>query len=334
MESAMKQVVWMMVLMGCGSDHDFIGDAAPPVFDNPVDVEDEERTDRFIQTPPTVVDVLFVIDDSGSMDDEQDQLADNFPSFFNWFLGSGVDYHVGVTSTDMFNPSKMGRLTSAAGVLWIDPDTPNAEAVFTDMAMLGTDGDGTESGIAAAYSALELRKDGYNEGFLREEGSLQVVLISDEQDQSGNDPITRVEFVEFLVALEGEKEEVGFSSIVTPPGVWGPGGETPGTNYLWVTHKVGGKQFDIRESNWSGLLDQLGLEALGLEREFFLSQLPVVDTIEVSEVVDGITQVFEVEDEWFYDADRNSVTFTSHIPDPYAEILIHYTTRAAVNRAP
>ncbi len=325
-----RAVVLALILVGCGSENGIVGDEEEPDIPNPLEIEDVTRTDRFIQTPPTVIDVLFVIDDSGSMLDEQDELAANFPSFFQWFQGSGVDYHVGVTSTDMDNPAKMGRLSSAAGLLWIDPDTPSADSVFSSMALLGTNGTGNEAGIGAAYSALELRKDGYNAGFIRDGGSLQVINVSDEQDHTT--AITKNEFAQYLLGLEASKEDVGYSSIVTPPGVFGINGETPGTDYLWVTSQVGGQYFDIREQDWSSLLDALGMEALGLKREFFLSQVPVVDTIEVTVRDDDVTWSFLPDEDWTYDEGRNSVTFLSFVPDPYAEVLIDYTMRSTLSR--
>jgi len=310
-------------------ENELRGGQHPVIVPNPFELPARENEDRFIQTPPAWVDVLFVVDDSCSMIDEQDQLASNFPSFLQWFLGSGVDYHVGVTSTDMDHPAKRGRLASAAGVLWIDPRTPNADAVFSDMALLGVNGTGNEAGIGAAYGALELHQETYNAGFLRERAGLQIVLISDEEDHTGSDPVSRGEFVQYLLGLEAIKEGLGFSSIVTPPGVFGPNGETPGTNYLWVTEQVGGQVFDIRTQDWSSLLDDLGVEALGLKREFFLSQVPVSGSVSVSVTTDVAVFVEEEGVDWFYDLVRNSVTFLDDVPPPYAEVTIQYEVLAA-----
>src|SRR5262245_13379481 len=52
------------------------------------------------------IDILFVIDNSGSMGDEQVNLASNFPMFGQLIdtyvnsSGKTLDYHVGVTTTD------------------------------------------------------------------------------------------------------------------------------------------------------------------------------------------------------------------------------------------
>ena len=67
----------------------------------PLAVEAPFQTDVIVQVSIPVVDVLFVIDDSCSMEDEQGALTANFPRFMDYFVGSGLDYHVGVVSTDL-----------------------------------------------------------------------------------------------------------------------------------------------------------------------------------------------------------------------------------------
>src|SRR4051794_8019943 len=47
----------------------------------------------------TKMDVLFVIDNSGSMGEEQTNLVANFPMFISVLDQSGLDYRVGVTTT-------------------------------------------------------------------------------------------------------------------------------------------------------------------------------------------------------------------------------------------
>ena len=106
-----------------------------------------------------MVDVLWVIDNSCSMADEQEQLTSNFPSFINYFLDSGVDYHIGVISTDLDDSSEAGQLRAPDGVRFIIPDTEEPETVFEGMATVGIEGSGSEKGRGAAYTAIELRRD-------------------------------------------------------------------------------------------------------------------------------------------------------------------------------
>lgn len=50
---------------------------------------------------PSPADILFVIDNSGSMADEQENLARNFDAFIDVLAGSAGDYHIAVVTTDV-----------------------------------------------------------------------------------------------------------------------------------------------------------------------------------------------------------------------------------------
>ncbi|OGQ10274.1 MAG: hypothetical protein A2138_16555 [Deltaproteobacteria bacterium RBG_16_71_12] len=77
------------------------GNAGPPVT-VPLRGEgttDTFQTDIFDQFSDPKVDVLWVIDDSGSMSGFQDLLAANFPQFFTLSGVEDADYHIAVTTT-------------------------------------------------------------------------------------------------------------------------------------------------------------------------------------------------------------------------------------------
>src|SRR5688500_6214299 len=59
------------------------------------------QTDSIVQVTTPKVDILWMVDNSCSMYNEQADLTENFPYFMEFFLGSGLDYHVGVVSSDI-----------------------------------------------------------------------------------------------------------------------------------------------------------------------------------------------------------------------------------------
>ena len=63
------------------------------------------------------VDILFVIDNSGSMAEEQARLARNFPAFIAELDGMQADYRIGVTTTDVAHPGCGGAATPENGNL-------------------------------------------------------------------------------------------------------------------------------------------------------------------------------------------------------------------------
>jgi len=132
-----------------------------------------------------MIDLLFVVDDSGSMAEEQTNLGNNFPEFIGVLEeyltpnNTQVEYRVGVTTTGvtrtftqqipMFPPLPMsssgpdGELqTSGTSIdcgLGDDPwiDGPGGEVnaeMFSCIAGQGTNGSGTEMPFAAMHQAL------------------------------------------------------------------------------------------------------------------------------------------------------------------------------------
>ncbi len=76
--------------------------------------------DEFVQNTAAMVDILWVVDNSSSMGEEQNGLAQSFNAFINNLVLSGVDYHVGVVATD----SPDGTLHQGAGMpVFVSPAT-------------------------------------------------------------------------------------------------------------------------------------------------------------------------------------------------------------------
>src|SRR5690606_38862098 len=120
--------------------------------------------------------LLFVIDNSGSMADEQLNLIASFPGFIDGIertLGPQTSYHVGVVTTDLnlFNEEpcqQIGALTTrtggdmssdaacgpyADGARFMATHDDLSEA-FACAAQVGIDGDGLERPMDALEAAL------------------------------------------------------------------------------------------------------------------------------------------------------------------------------------
>lgn len=202
-----------------------------------------------------LLDVLFVVDDSCSMADNQARLADEFALALPALFGRDLDLHAGVVTTDMDSPSRSGELVEVAGLRWVDPGTPDAAAVFSRMAQPGTSGSGTEKGIGAIHAALHLHADTVNAGFQREGASLAVVVVSDENDYTPNTDISMAEFVDWFVAARTAPASTVLHAIVNPPG-GGPVNPVGG-RYLQVADQTGGAMVDINAPDWSEVFDRL-----------------------------------------------------------------------------
>jgi hypothetical protein len=273
--------------------------------------------------------------------DEQNDLGENFPLFMNFFLGSGLDYHVGVTSTDIdgsYNGAD-GKLRVIAGVNYLNPDTQSPIDVFVAMASMGTTGSGNEKGMGATYQALEDNRDTWNQGFYRDEASLHTIVISDEPDNTPSGVITQPEFSKYYGDLKDEADLRTFSAIIDPQF----------QTYPSISAAVGGILWDIHDEDWPQVLESLGVQAAGLKREYFLSHRPVPESIVVSvrdpngaildfdqayiDPIDGTIMDLDGDSipdgDWTYNDGRNSITFLSFIPTALSTIVIDYTLLAS-----
>jgi hypothetical protein len=256
-----------------------------------------------------------------------------------YFLGSNLDYHIGVISTDTFNDAESGKLIPGpGGILWIDPTTPDPVDAFAGMAVLGNHGGAPEKGILATYEAFEYQTE-HNAGFFRDadNSDINIIVVSDESDYSGTDPISIGEFEDYLNNKRADPDKVSFHGIVTPPPPTPlcAGVASPGTRYVDVINAVGGVYWSLCSNDWSGALEAIGLQTAGLKREYFLTQLPVEGTVKVSVEYLGATQVFTEYDpntglgDWTYSPSRNSVTFTEYVPESGANVEIAYDVLSA-----
>lgn len=172
-----------------------------------------QQCDVFQQLPVRQVDILWVVDSSGSMAPKQARLTANFQGFINQLVNANppIDFHIAVTTTDTDATSARGqlRLWNIAGrrddfiacaptgqgavTCNTGADVSTAVTAFSQMAQVGIDGSAQERGLYAAYLALTNplnNSTGAVTRFVRPEASLYVVVVSDEDDGSCN-PLTR-----------------------------------------------------------------------------------------------------------------------------------------------
>lgn len=164
----------------------------------------------------TKIDVLWVVDNSGSMASSQQNLVDNFTSFIESFIEKNYDFRIGIVTTDAFlatpkwqsfydyvdpfsglafkdryfsglDQNLIAQLRdgipgeAATGVKIIDNNTPNLIEVFRSNALQGTRGYGDERAFESIEVALT---SPLNAEFRRSDAFLAIVLVTDEDDFS------------------------------------------------------------------------------------------------------------------------------------------------------
>jgi len=289
---------------------------------NPQDIESQWWTDLHVQIEQPTVDVLWIIDDSGSMMSEQIRLLDSQEAFIDHFVGSNTDYHVGVITTGN------SYLREYLGERWVSKDTVDPYAAFAYLASVGIYGSGSEKGRDQAYAALGVEMDDHSRDFIRTEAPLYLIFISDERDWSTE--ISKKEFVEHLWGMKTHKDMVAVSAIVPmlePFCTW-----DDGRDYIRLAQKTGGVIYDICGADWSDVMRRIALTGVGIKTEFQLSRLPVQGSISVRIVEKGIVYAFEEGTDWEYDEVSNSVKFLNYAPPKLSEIYIEYMVLASAQQ--
>lgn len=173
------------------------------------------------------VDILFVIDSSGSMQSAQANLKANAYKFAAALSKVAIlDYHVGILTTDMDDcRDHCGRLQGIP--TFVERSTPNLVQVLSDKMLVGTNGSAEEMSFAPVVEALSPNlENGANVGFYRQDAYLAVIMITDAKEQSNYSP---QDMMTFLVQKKHDKKKVlGYGVIrkVAEQSICTTGGES------------------------------------------------------------------------------------------------------------
>lgn len=310
------------------------------------------REDLFSQGLATAVDVLWVVDTSESMLDEQQALGRKMNVFISSFVNLGLDYHLAVTSTDMLSTGLQGEF---AGPWMSSADAPAtvASTFESQVVSLGAAGSADEKGFAAAKAALSGAPStrAPNQGFLRADATLAIVAVSDEDDRDATPELpgasmnARVvnDFVTWLQGRKADPGDVTFSSMSGPASgglsacaVSTGRSATAAPAYFKATRDTGGVWSNICNFDVTPFLQHLSFVAAGLEFRFPLSGEPLsvspaVFTVEVTDADGNVTELpFDALDGWTYDSSENAVeTHGSGIPEPGSSVRITYPVESS-----
>ena len=262
--------------------------------------------------PGEGVDVLWIVDNSGTMIEEQDLLTGQFGAFAEILAYSGIDYQVGVVSTDLDEGGVLvGEIITA--------DTPDLITAFSPQASLGTTGSRDEQPLAVMAAAVTSTT---NPGFIRTGMGLHAIVLTDEDDHSRDDVST------YLATLSGVKgaDPWRISAVAgnAPEGCNSSfASATVATRILDAVDATGGEFHSICSPDFEPVLSALALTTTGLSFSFVLSALPQPGSIEVE--VDGVLVHERDLDGWQFDVGDNAIAFEGYaVPRAGQSIKVSY----------
>ena len=274
------------------------------------------RDEIFIQEEISSADILFVVDNSGSMNSWQTALATNFSSFIGVFTSSGVGYQIAVITTD--DATFVGPI--------ITPSTTDVESEFTTQAHVGIYGSAIEKGLHYAKECTSAGGDAaVGTTFARTDAKLIIIFVSD-VDVHSTGMVS--EYVTHFQSLKPSDDLITVHSVVgdSPSGCSRVGGSSweradPAERYIEAAADMGGEFVSICAEDWGAEMESLARDSI-LKRAFDLLEEALEDTIEVE--VDGTAVT-----DWTYNEEENAVYFEeSSLPPAGSEIIVTYAVLA------
>ena len=273
-------------------------------------VEGDIWVDSFFQSQATNgIDIIWVIDQSGSMLDDYERIIAGIEAMMAALPNS--DWRLNIISSD----------PDSAAIQASFPITPSDDLkalidLYTEMATVAGE---REKGFSAIYNYLT-----YNPSsiwWLRRDAALLIVFVSDEEEQSYDefpDPI--MDFATWYSQMRSNGSTF-ISSIVNVEGSESlcerkPVGNAIGSRYIQSTEYFNGSIVDICSEDWSqGVRDAVA--DLDPKHEIELTHIPYIDSIRV--FFDGV----DITSGWHYDVKENKVIFDV-VPDGGVLVEVGY----------
>jgi hypothetical protein len=248
-----------------------------------------EITDEFFQAEESMMrlDILIIVDNSISMGEEQANLSTKMGPLLSAI--EDVDWRIGIINTEW--PCFKDR------ALPFDSSTANLSYKFASTINQGTDGSGYERGITMGgynimgieYESTDMYATEYGEKctpspWLRDDTSLAVLILADEDEDEETSTWTPEDFVK---VLKDKKYTPGESARVYGI-IWRPGTECKdaykeGFRYAELIAMTGGIMGDICAEDYSQALKAISANFRDLVlQEYELRAAPILRTLKIS----------------------------------------------------
>jgi hypothetical protein len=308
---------------------------------NEHDISRMDHEESFYQAGTDQADILWIIDDSNSMANEQLKVAQGFSQFIHAIRASAddVDFHLGIVTTDMDESNEQrGLLVGDPPYLTREDDFINE---FGERIQVGVMGSDKERGLQAAYHALtDPDALAYHEGFLRGDAVLALIFVSDENDCSDDNwlgdemdgglcyeitekLVPTAEYIRGFQGVKGIGGRVVASTIVGPDVSEGCDASWPGKRYMTIADELDGLNGNICDSDYGDVIAEIGGQISAPQRTFYLSYRPVEESLVV--YVDEEEIEPDPELGWQYDDEFVSVGFQGeYVPEFGSTISVYY----------
>ncbi|MDV6249681.1 VWA domain-containing protein [Vibrio sp. EA2] len=267
-------------------------------------LELQNDTFKAIEQTTSKADFLFVIDNSGSMSDEQDKISSLTTSFIDTIKNAGLDFKVGTITTDTSELRGLGF-------------TSDDEQIASDL-LPGTWGSATETGIYYAEEALTENTGSLaTAGYPRENASLSVIIMSDEESQYERRSDSTFDVEDNLFIDNGYR----VYAVVEP-------NDARYSQYDDLANATDGTVLNIEEiEEYDNFMNTIANNAGALSAgyELTLSDTNQILSSSIAVTVEGVEVNRDTSNGWQYYVQSHSIVFTgTAIPTAGSEIKVSY----------
>ncbi len=248
------------------------------------------------------VDILWVVDNSGSMSGIQKKVKDNLTEFMALFTSqTNLRWKMGLISTDKEQKPFLG-FEKPFDYNSIDP----VDQITNAMTKLGKGGSDTEISFYTVNKQLNNYPD-----FLRKEAHFFVIYVTDEVEQSFEMRYTTDDYMSDMKTFVSSYAIFRNYGVLNFKGVGSCGGPTySGSEFQQVIEKTEGFAIPACKENFAKEMLAIGEDIISvvIKKNFLLKQKPIIDSIRV--YYKGIELPFGPEEDggvWYYDDQMNSV---------------------------
>ena len=146
-------------------------------------IKDIRSRSASLNSETSKVDLLLVIDNSGSMKEDSLALASKLSEFFTYLSDSKIDWQMCLASTSLNTLGKSYDWKGGASGKVLNKQTLNIQTVVTESVsyLFGLSGTSDERGVAQSYKHLINLE---NKNCYRDGASFVSIIISDEDERS------------------------------------------------------------------------------------------------------------------------------------------------------
>ncbi len=246
----------------------------------------KEQTSFSVTKTDKQLDVLFVVDNSLSMKDEQKSMAAKINSFMDRI--KDFDWQIGIVTTDPshheYGDGRLQKYPDGSTTISSKLDINSARQLFAQTIQRKETGSSSEQGIRATARAIQRALGSNSEAshrqFFRKDSALAAVVLSDE-NESGVETINKgPELVKLISQTWGEEKIFQFHSIIVRPGDTAckaaatTGEHYYGTAYANLTKLTNGVLGSLCEEDYGNQLSLIGQTVANSKTTYDLSCVP------------------------------------------------------------